>query len=164
MKTIEISRYLIARSDEVGDLMTNKKLQKLLYYVKAWGLVYFPDGVIAEPFEAWVHGPVCVGVYNAYKRFGYNPIRLDYPEGKTASDYIKDFKSQCRQASDIDFEKSEMIDAVFEKYGMLTSLQLELLTHSERPWIEARKGLSPVETGNRVIDEKVMKEYYSNKV
>lgn len=42
-----------------------------------------------------------------------------------------------------------MIDAVFNKYGKLSSLQLELLTHSEFPWIEARGMLSPIETGNR---------------
>ena len=32
MEATALAKYLIARSDNVGDLITNKKLQKLLYY------------------------------------------------------------------------------------------------------------------------------------
>lgn len=58
MNAIVLSKYVIAYSNNVGDLITNKRLQKLLYYVKAWGLVYFEDGIVNDDFEAWVHGPV----------------------------------------------------------------------------------------------------------
>lgn len=44
MKAENVANYIIAKSDDVGDLITNKKLQKLLYYIKAWGLVYFAEG------------------------------------------------------------------------------------------------------------------------
>lgn len=154
MKASDVAKYIIAKSDNVGDLITNKKLQKLLYYVKAWGLVYFADGVIDEAFEAWVHGPVCPAVYHEYKAFGYHPLTIDY-NGISSSEYIKAFKASN------DPDKMELIDAVFTKYSPLMSLQLEMLTHSERPWIEAREGLSPLENGSRVISEETMKKFYS---
>ena len=44
MDALTLSPYIIAKSNLAGDGITNKKLQKLLYYVKAWGLVYFEDG------------------------------------------------------------------------------------------------------------------------
>lgn len=78
MEATALAKYLIAKSDNVGDLIANKKLQKLLYYTKAWGLVYFADGIIDDQFEAWVHGPVCPSVYVEYKPFGYKPLSVDY--------------------------------------------------------------------------------------
>lgn len=160
MKALEVSQYLIAKFDNVGDFVTNKKLNKVLYYVKAWGLVFFTDGVIEEPFEAWIHGPVCVPVYQQYRVFGYSNIRQEYKNGISSSQFINNFK-QGRSLEELN--KIEMIDAVFNKYAQLTSLQLELLTHSEKPWIEAREGLSPIETGKVVIKESTMKEFYSSK-
>jgi uncharacterized phage-associated protein len=61
-------------------------------------------------------------------------------------------------------EKMDLVDAVFDKYGQITSLQLELLTHQEEPWMEARQGLSPIEYGNRVIVFPVMKKPVKKRV
>lgn len=155
MKAIDVAKYVIAYNDNVGDLITNKKLQKLLYYIMAWGVVYFEDGIIDDEFEAWIHGPVCVVVYAEYKKFGYQPITQNYGT-KTAYDFIEDFKSK-----NSDSDKIDLIDAVIKKYGNLTSLQLELLSHSEKPWIEARDGLSPIETGHSVIKTQTIKNFYS---
>lgn len=160
MKAKEVANYLIAKYDNVGDLVTNKRLQKVLYYVKAWGLVYFPDeGVIDEPFEAWVHGPVCREVYSEFRSFGYHPISIDY-KGRNSSQYINDFKQKNLKNNS---KKIDLIDAVFAKYGRLTSLELELLTHSENPWIEARGNLAPIENGNSIIKEDTMRSFYSKK-
>lgn len=163
MDIFKISNYLIARSDNAGDFITNKKLQKLLYYIKAWGLVYFPPkGIISEPFEAWVHGPVCRAVYSAYKHFGYTPLTVDY-HGLSSSEYIRNFRNSIPE-NDGEYSMIELIDAVFEEYGQRTSLQLELLSHSEEPWLEAREGLAPNETGSNEISEATMKSYYAAKL
>ena len=57
------------------EAMTPKKVQKLCYYYKAWGLAlydtdFLPDAV----FQAWVHGPVCPELYRRYKEYGWNDI------------------------------------------------------------------------------------------
>lgn len=156
MKALDVARYLIAKSDNVGDPITNKKLQKLLYYVKAWGLAYFSDGVIEEQFQAWVHGPVCPIVYQNFRQFGYNPLTIEY-NGLDSSKFIKKFKEKHKDEE----RKVDFIDAVFKKYAVLSSLQLEMLSHKEQPWIEARGDLSPIENGNGIISEESMRTYYS---
>ncbi len=164
MKATDIAKYIIAKSDNYGDLITNKKLQKLLYYVKVWGLVYFKGngGVIEDQFEAWVHGPVCRDLYNEYRQYGYNPLRLDY-QGISSSEYIKNFKNQLGD-NDLHRDMIDLIDVVFDKYAPLTSLQLELLSHTEQPWLEAREGLEPIETGYKIINEETMYKFYSAKI
>lgn len=159
MKALDVAKYLIAKSDEVGDLITNKKLQKILYYVKAWGLVYFNDGILSEPFEAWVHGPVCPEVYQHYKVNGYKPLSVDY-NGISSSEYVKKFQKDHSDEA----RKVQLIDAVFNKYAVLTSFQLEMLSHNERPWIEARGNLSPLENGSQAINADTMKAYYGARV
>lgn len=157
MRAAELARYVIAYNDNHGELITNKKLQKLLYYIKAWGLVYFDDGIVDDDFEAWIHGPVCVVVYNQYKTFGYKPISQEYDNG-SSSTLLKEFRKKQPNKDKID-----LINAVIEKYGSLSSFQLELLSHSEKPWIEARDGLSPIDTGHSVIKSQTMREFYSQK-
>lgn len=164
MKATDIAKYIIAQSDNCGDLITNKKLQKLLYYVKAWGLVYFKNngGIIEDTFEAWIHGPVCPALYAEYKDFGYNPLKIEY-EGLSSSEYIENFKEKFGD-SDLHKDMIDLIDVVFGKYAPLTSLQLELLSHTEQPWLEAREGLEPIEKGHNIINEETMYKFYSAKI
>ena len=161
MDALILSPYIIAKSNLAGDGITNKKLQKLLYYVKAWGLVYFEDGVLSDEFEAWVHGPVCPVVYQVYKKYGFGLIDSDMSE-EQAMDFVVGFRNK-RESEGLS-DKMDMVDAVFDKYGQITSLQLELLTHEEGPWKEARRGLSPIENGNRVITEESMKRFYGKAI
>lgn len=161
MKACDVARYMLAKSASFGDLVTNKKLQKLLYYSKAWGLVYFSadGGLVDEAFEAHVHGPVCPEVYSLYKKFLIAPIRDDF-DGMSPEDYLEKFRKD--HSSDAD--KLELLDVVYEKYSPFTSMELELLSHKEKPWIEARRGLSPIENGHSIISEDLMKEYYTSKI
>ncbi|MDR1098359.1 MAG: DUF4065 domain-containing protein, partial [Tannerella sp.] len=111
MNASDAAKYVIAKSDNVGDLITNKKLQKILYYIKAWGVVYFDEGVIDDDFEAWIHGPVCPSVYQEYKHFGYKPLSIHY-DGISSSGYISKFKATFGKTQK-DKDKIEMMDAVF---------------------------------------------------
>jgi len=154
MKAIDLSPYIIAKSNLAGDSITNKKLNKLLYYVKAWGVVYFDDGVIDDDFEAWMHGPVCPPVYQEYKKYGFSPIPL-FSDEESAQNFVNTFDRNYQ-----DTDKLDMINAVFNKYGQLTAMQLELLSHQETPWMESRKGLSPIEQGHSVISVESMRRFY----
>ena len=58
--------------------------------------------------------------------------------------------------------QQETIDAVLEYYGDKPAQWLIDLTHMEDPWIQARKGLPPLERGNRVIPLDTMADYYSS--
>jgi len=155
MKAIDLAKYIVTFFDQKGDLITNKKLQKLVYYVEAWNLVYLKS-VYNEDIEAWVHGPVVREVYDEYKKFGYSPIIQNYPEGTSASQELK----ALQEALDIQGGRKELIGGVLEKYGAMSSFQLELIAHSERPWLEARGNLGPTDKCYKFIRRDTIKDYY----
>ena len=59
-------------------------------------------------------------------------------------------------------DQLDLIYSVLNKYGGLSAFQLEMLTHSESPWIEARGNKAPHESCNTVIPKSRMKEFYSS--
>jgi len=108
----DISKIVIARFDQSGDLLTNKKLQKLLYYIEAWSLVYL-GAILKENFQAWVHGPVIPSVYHEYSQFGYNPISQHYECGETPEKFINNLKKEIGLKK----KQNKLIMEVLEKYG-----------------------------------------------
>ena len=64
--------YLLNSSYEI----TNLSLQKLLYYIKGFGYLFFGRDVLESRCEAWVHGPVFPIIYNKYKEFGKSIISI----------------------------------------------------------------------------------------
>ena len=66
----EVAEWFLSKGS-----MTPKKLQKLCYYYKAWGLaLYGKDFLPDSQFEAWVHGPVNPKLYRKYKRYYWQEI------------------------------------------------------------------------------------------
>lgn len=57
-----------------GDLMTNLRLQKLLYFAQGWHLARYGTPLFDAPVEAWTHGPVVPEVYHQYKKNGSQGI------------------------------------------------------------------------------------------
>ena len=48
--------FLLLVDDDAGDVMTNLRLQKLVYYAQAWRLAILDEALFEDDFEAWVHG------------------------------------------------------------------------------------------------------------
>ncbi len=144
-----IADYFIALSNDTENLITNLKLQKLVYYVQAWHLAVFKEPIFKDNFEAWVHGPVIPQLYRDYKQFSYNPIS----EEKEASDIL---------FSNFGSEIQTILSDVTEEYFGRTAYELEQLTHSEDPWIKARNGIAASENSSQLIEQGSMKDYYSS--
>lgn len=123
--------------------MSNKKLQKLCYYSQAWYLALVGRPLINNEFQAWVHGPVCPDLYREYKDYGWNNI----PKKKDMD-------------SKLDQQVHDFLMDVYETYGEFTGDELEALTHTEKPWKDAREDLRPWEPSYNAISEEIMKEYY----
>jgi uncharacterized phage-associated protein len=153
----QICKFLIAYFNSIGEELTHLKLQKLLYYIQAWHLVYKNDPLFSEEPEAWVNGPVYKNVYDFYKDKGSGPLTIELPEGKNHEEYPNELLNEIG----LDEEQKELIDAVIKKYGLMPTFQLVYLTHSENPWNEAREKLSPFEPSNSKITLSSMKSYYS---
>lgn len=123
--------------------MTTMKLQKLVYYSQAWSLVWDDRPMFREPIQAWVNGPVVPNLYNVHR--GLFDIK-EWPKGDP------DKLSRVQR---------ETVDAVLGFYGDKSSQWLSDLTHSEKPWKDARRGLGPADRGGNEITHASMAEYYS---
>lgn len=127
--------------------MTHKKLQKLCYYVQAWSLAVRGVRMMDCEFEAWVHGPVCRELYNYFK-FGLDVDKVNA---------LKTIEIAGTDAA-------EFTDIVLRMYGKYTGSDLEVMTHAELPWKEARRGLHYWELSSNVISEDLMATYYLNEL
>jgi uncharacterized phage-associated protein len=125
----KIAKYFLAHScdREEGDLISNLKLQKLLYYAQGFSVALLGHPLFAERIEAWTHGPVVPSVYREYSHYGAGAI----PE---PSDFDLD---------NYDEETKALLDEVYSVYGQYSAWKLANMTHVEPPWKDAyRRGPS----------------------
>lgn len=127
--------------------LTNKKLQKLVYYAQVWSLVLRNEQLFPEEVEAWVHGPVVPSLYERFKGFGFGPISGE------VSDPSDRFSG----------EQMEVLEEVWRVYGKYDAGYLEMLTHSEEPWQAAREGLSEIAPSTNAIDMDLAKKFYAER-
>jgi len=119
------------------------KLQKLVYYAKAWHAVWSEAELYPQRTEAWANGPVCPLLYSRHRgsftvhggQFGGDPAKLSEDEADT-------------------------VDRVLAAYGGKSSQWLSDLTHMEAPWLQAREGVPAGERCEREITLASMAEYY----
>jgi len=143
MKTAnQVADYFLYFCRQHGDVLTNLKLQKLVYYAQAWHLALKDAALFPEPIEAWVHGPVIPTLYGRFKQFGWKAI-TDEPQSPSFTNGT-----------------AKHLEEVFSVYGHFSAWDLERMTHQEEPWRNARKGLSPDDEGHQVITHADMRGYY----
>jgi len=135
--------YLKSQDIEAGDLMTNMKLQKLVYYAQGFYLAIKGEPLFLEPIEAWEHGPVCVPLYHEYKSYGSGPIPIPY---------------DVDNLSVFDEETLEILEMVNVYYGQYSAWRLRNLTHQDTPWINA------YHKHNAVISHKDMQDYFKTQL
>ncbi|MEI7811693.1 MAG: type II toxin-antitoxin system antitoxin SocA domain-containing protein [Ignavibacteria bacterium] len=137
MKPLELAYYIINnysnfKLDKGG--ITPLKLQKLLYYIKAWGTVANVEFNDLQ-FYAWKSGPVNSGIYEMFKKYGKAPVQ----------------PGQFRVS--VDKRKKTFIDFIIKNYIIFDAFTLSSMTHNEDPWIKTAPG--------EIIAEQLMTEYYS---
>ena len=119
----DVANYFLKTQDtEAGDLMTNMKLQKLVYYAQGFYLAMTDTPLFNEPIEAWTHGPVCVPLYYMYKEYesGAIPIPVDVNANIL-----------------FDEKQHEVLDLVHTYFGQFSAWKLRNLTHEEPTWMNA---------------------------
>jgi uncharacterized phage-associated protein len=136
----DVAAYILRRWGS----MTAMKLQKLVYYSQAWGLVWDEEPLFPERIRAWANGPVVRELYDIHR----GQFRVS--------------EHNCGNPDTLTEEQIGTVDAVLNFYGKMSSQQLSDLTHREAPWREARRGLESGERGNREITHESMAEYYGS--
>lgn len=139
--------------EEIETGMSKLKLQKLLYYCQGYHLAIHGKPMFEDKIEAWQHGPVVPEVYREFKGVQGNFISPD-KEGKLQQEDLKQ----------IDQEKQHVIEEVFDLLGHYDAWKLRNKTHEEKPWIKAQEKAEKEQKTNVVIENKDMKEYFSQYV
>jgi len=142
----DVANFFLSLGNETGEVITNLKLQKLVYYAQAWYLANFKVSLFEEDFQAWVHGPVIPELYHEYKNFGYSPILTDI-KPKNIGATINSFLTEVAK--------------IYMPYG---AFELEAMTHKEKPWQDARVGCEPDENCSNIIPKDSMREFYGSKI
>lgn len=96
-----------------------QKLHKLLYYCQAHHLATFGEPLFADSIMAWERGPVVAQLWYAEDR------------GLEVASPSTDLRDDEGALTTIGF--------VLSRYGRLSGAQLERLSHTERPWLDADK-------------------------
>lgn len=137
-----IARYILRFFQQAGDPISNLKLQKLLYYCQGWHLAVRNEPLFQDRLEAWVHGPVQPGIYGTYKHNRWSPIAEEVLDASLSPD-----------------EKS-VVDEVLAVYGADSAYELELRSHTELPWLQARGGIPNDQESNAVIPQDQMAAFF----
>ncbi len=141
--TTVANRFIELAEEDGSRRLTPMQLIKLSYMAHGFSLAIKNKPLLDEPVEAWRYGPVIPSLYRKLKSFGNGGV------DKRLSRF---FSSETLASED-----SELIDAVYNKYGTLTGGQLSFLTHKRgTPWHDA---YSPNEYGTELDDSAIRRHY-----
>lgn len=162
MKKVDLKRmseYIILFCQNMGVAISPLKLQKLLYYVQSWHIAKFDKHPLFDSLpEAWVNGPVYREIYDEFKTTFFRNQNI-----LTSLDEIQLAEQLQEKQSQLELEKDQLqlINTVLEAYSKLSDERLVLLTHSEAPWNEARKGLSPIQRSENKLSVETIYSYFN---
>lgn len=71
-----IAYAFVKKGMETGKPVTQMKLQKMVYFAHGYHLAKYGEPLIKEDFEAWQFGPVAPSIYNEFKLYGSDAIRV----------------------------------------------------------------------------------------
>jgi uncharacterized phage-associated protein len=150
-----ISNFLLDRASQQSMPITVMTLLKVLYFAHAWYLVKNDRPLVAQPFEAWKHGPVNRVVYEQLKGIGARPITTRLKSFYADSCRFEDTKYM------LDAETKLFLENIFDYYSKFHAFKLSDLTHEHGSpwhiiWSEAEKRAVP----GMVIPNKLISEWF----
>lgn len=146
----DVANWFLARAENV----TNKKLQKLVYYAYAWYIVFFNDSpnhienrLFNNRIEAWIHGAVCPDLYSRYRVYGSSEI-----------------PRYTGQLTDFSVDEFDVLNQVLNIYGLFNGDELEAICTTESPWLVARGETPAWDASTETIDDAVIFRFYDSKL
>jgi uncharacterized phage-associated protein len=124
-----VANFFIGRALECSRPISAMTLLKVLYFAHGWYLAKHHRALVAQPFEAWKHGPVVRVVYDQIKGQG----------SKSISYKLKSFDvDQCgfvETCCSFSAETERFLADIFDCYSQFHPFTLSDLTHIEgSPW------------------------------
>lgn len=131
-------------------IISNLKLQKLMYFVEAYYMVkYNKTEMFNTDWSAWDYGPVSKKLYNYFKKYGSIEISLTAKE----NDLI----------DNLPIENKKVMDKVFEIFGNFNAFDLVTLTHlPNSPWYKIKNSYKFEfdKLNDSIISKKSIKEWF----
>lgn len=148
---LQIARYFIKKGMSEKDIakLTNLKLQKILYYAQGWYLANFDKPLFDDTIEAWKYGPA---------------IRTVYQEFQDSGSSILDVPVEKWEIDELDKKTKNFLDDVWEVYKKYSGSDLITLTHSEKPYKDARKNIQEGDYSNVEISQLSMQNFFKEKL
>ena len=155
------SEFLIAKQQAIDWLLQNSpnqdvtvnKLQKLLYYAYAWGLVFFNDNdndlqvkLFDTVYLAGMRGPYDPDIGQKYHDYGIS--LLSVPQAPVVID---------------NSDALDLLRQVNHRYGRFNGNFLANLTRHETPWRHARDYQMDQSTLMRPLSDRVIFHFYQDK-
>lgn len=138
---LTICKYIIKYSSDKKYLVSNLKLQKMLYYIQAYFLVINDSPCFREDIQAWNFGSVVPEAYQAYKKYGGCEIPF------TEKDLPFQDINKIAQTDKL------LLNEAIDKLNAFSAVDLMKKIHQEKPWIDAyAKGTKTVITLNAIKD------------
>lgn len=116
-----VAKYIISHEHEQNRVVSNLRLQKLLYFVQLKVLSETDAVCFNDIMQAWPLGPVVPAVYHKYKIFGVFDI----------------WNSEIANETDNHFDNKNIrkhIDSMLESCAARTDSRLVEISHSQSPW------------------------------
>ena len=135
---IAVANHIIKYEHSKDRLISNLKLQKLLYFVQVQFFIEYGKPCFGNKIEAWSFGPVVPDVYHTYKIYG----SLDITK---LEDGIN--------IDDISDEHKETINSVSETFSDTPVYEMVDITHHQTPWMRAKRNQFSNEITNESIQQ-----------
>lgn len=137
----DIAEFIINRSCDLGQPVTNLDLQKLLYYSQGFHLALYGQKLFSEEVKSMDHGPVVSEAYQRFRVYGKNPIS----------------RQENRDFTVLDANTKDFVQLVISKYERLRGWNVRELTHNESPWLNHQDRW-------QVIPQDVLAEFFLPKL
>ena len=141
---LDVCKYVINYINRKGYVISNLKLQKILYFIQAYFLAFTTEQrpCFRNKIEAWDFGPVVPDAYHEYKQYGGSSI----PIAISGNDSI------------IDEEDRKYMEEVIDQFSKYSATALVTITHNQEPWRSVyRKGERNIE-----ITTDSIKDYFKD--
>jgi len=140
---LDIANYFLSKAEQQGqELLSNLKLQKLVYYAQGIHLALDNEPLFPDEIQAWDYGPVVPELYHRYKNFGASCIPADPKFDPEA----------------VDGDTADFLDEIFNAFGQFSAIRLMEISHKDECWQETETGTAISHDSMRKCLKKYLKD------
>ncbi|MDR0536672.1 MAG: DUF4065 domain-containing protein [Tannerellaceae bacterium] len=133
----DIANKILAKpySSDTEELVSNLKLQKLLYYEQGFHLAYYGTPLFDDDIEAWMNGPVVPVILETFKCYKNGGIEYS---GDTITLTLN--------------KEEQLFNEVYTVYGKYSATGLMDLAYQEMPWSTTKTGVGSIIPREKMIE------------